>query len=117
MATREHGNSRTAARILDAAERLVQDRGFNGFSYADVAAELQITKPALHYDFASKADLGEALIARYAAATRPGPRTARARDDMGCSGGGAASGYFQANTGCSKCDTLIVRPCRATWQN
>ncbi len=67
MTAREHGNSGTASRILDAAERLVQDRGFNGFSYADVAAELQITKPALHYHFASKADLGEALIARYAA--------------------------------------------------
>ncbi|HUK70263.1 MAG TPA: TetR/AcrR family transcriptional regulator [Streptosporangiaceae bacterium] len=67
MVIPERGDSRTATRILDAAERLVQDRGFNGFSYADVAAELQITKPALHYHFASKADLGEALIARYAA--------------------------------------------------
>ena len=67
VTAREHGSSRTASRILDVAERLVQDRGFNGFSYADVAAELQITKPALHYHFASKADLGEALIARYAA--------------------------------------------------
>jgi TetR/AcrR family transcriptional repressor of nem operon len=56
----------TAARILDVAERLVQVRGFNGFSYADIAAELQITKAALHYHFAGKADLGEALIARYA---------------------------------------------------
>ena len=56
----------TASRILDVAERLVQVRGFNGFSYADIAAELQITKAALHYHFASKADLGEALIARYA---------------------------------------------------
>jgi len=62
------GRSETAAtsRILDAAEHLVQVRGFNGFSYADVAAELQITKAALHYHFAGKADLGEALIARYA---------------------------------------------------
>ena len=57
----------TASRILDVAEQLVQVRGFNGFSYADIAAELQITKAALHYHFASKADLGEALIARYAA--------------------------------------------------
>jgi TetR/AcrR family transcriptional regulator, transcriptional repressor for nem operon len=57
----------TAARILDVAEQLVQVRGFNGFSYADVAAELGITKAALHYHFASKADLGEALIDRYAA--------------------------------------------------
>jgi TetR/AcrR family transcriptional repressor of nem operon len=49
------------------AERLVQVRGFNGFSYADVAAELKITKAALHYHFAGKAELGEALVARYAA--------------------------------------------------
>jgi TetR/AcrR family transcriptional repressor of nem operon len=51
---------------MDAAERLVQQRGFNGFSYADVAAELGITKAAMHYHFASKADLGDALIDRYA---------------------------------------------------
>ena len=56
----------TAARILDVAEELVQVRGFNGFSYADIAAELGITKAALHYHFAGKADLGAALIARYA---------------------------------------------------
>ena len=58
--------SSTAAQILDAAERLVQERGFNGFSYADVARELGVTKAALHYHFASKADLGDALIDRYA---------------------------------------------------
>ena len=56
----------TASRILDVAERLVQTRGFNGFSYADVAAELKISKPSLHYHFPSKAELGEALIGRYA---------------------------------------------------
>jgi TetR/AcrR family transcriptional regulator, transcriptional repressor for nem operon len=58
-------SSSTASRVLDTAERLVQVRGFNGFSYADVAAELQITKASLHYHFATKADLGEALINRY----------------------------------------------------
>ena len=56
----------TAAQILDVAERLVQERGFNGFSYADIASELGVTKAALHYHFASKADLGDALIERYA---------------------------------------------------
>lgn len=55
-----------AAQILDAAERLVQERGFNGFSYADVARELGVTKAALHYHFGSKAELGDALIDRYA---------------------------------------------------
>jgi TetR/AcrR family transcriptional repressor of nem operon len=48
------------------AEGLLQARGFNGFSYADVAAELGITRAALHYHFPGKAELGEALIARYA---------------------------------------------------
>jgi len=57
----------TATQILDVAERLVQVRGFNGFSYADIAAELKITKAALHYHFAGKAELGEALVTRYAA--------------------------------------------------
>ena len=57
----------TASRILDVAEVLVQTRGFNGFSYADIAAEMKITKAALHYHFAGKAELGEALISRYAA--------------------------------------------------
>jgi TetR/AcrR family transcriptional repressor of nem operon len=55
-----------ATQILDVAERLVQERGFNGFSYADVARELGVTKAALHYHFSSKAELGDALIERYA---------------------------------------------------
>lgn len=66
VAERGRGDDDTATRILDIAERLAQVRGFNGFSYADIAAELGITKAALHYHFASKADLGEALIRRYA---------------------------------------------------
>ena len=56
----------TASQILDVAEGLVQVRGFNAFSYADVAGELGITNAALHYHFPTKAELGEALIARYA---------------------------------------------------
>jgi TetR/AcrR family transcriptional repressor of nem operon len=50
------------------AERLVQTRGFNGFSYADVATELGVTKASLHYHFASKAELGLAMLDRYRAA-------------------------------------------------
>lgn len=63
------GMSRAAAdtpqRILDVAERLVQTRGFNGFSYADIAEALDVTKASLHYHFPSKADLGKRLIERY----------------------------------------------------
>ncbi|MDP9258331.1 MAG: TetR/AcrR family transcriptional regulator [Actinomycetota bacterium] len=56
----------TASRILDSAESLVQMRGFNGFSYADVAGELSLTTASLHYHFPGKAELGRALITRYA---------------------------------------------------
>jgi TetR/AcrR family transcriptional regulator, transcriptional repressor for nem operon len=63
-AARQGGND-TPTRILDVAERLLQRRGFNGFSYADVAQELGLTKASLHYHFAGKAELGEALVDRY----------------------------------------------------
>ena len=54
----------TAERILDVAEELLRTRGFNAFSYADVAAELGITKASLHYHFPGKGELGNALVNR-----------------------------------------------------
>jgi len=45
---------------------LVQTRGFNGFSYGDIADALRLTKASLHYHFSTKAKLGERLIERYA---------------------------------------------------
>src|SRR5215510_15216270 len=57
--------SEAATAILDIAEELAQTRGYNGFSYADIAAKLNDTKASLHYHFASKAELGRALIVRY----------------------------------------------------
>jgi TetR/AcrR family transcriptional repressor of nem operon len=55
----------TPQRILDVAEQLVQTRGFNGFSYADIAGALGVTKASLHYHFRGKADLGASLVERY----------------------------------------------------
>ena len=62
---RQAQQSATPDRILAVAERLAQTRGFNGFSYADIATELKITKASLHYHFATKAELGSALIVGY----------------------------------------------------
>ena len=76
----------TAGEILDAAEGLVQTRGYNGFSYADVSSVVGVTTASLHYHFPSKAGLGRALIERYTqrfgaalAAIRARERTGRAR--------------------------------------
>jgi TetR/AcrR family transcriptional repressor of nem operon len=55
----------TPERILDVAGRLVQTRGFNGMSYADIAIALGVTKASLHYHFPTKAVLGTRLISRY----------------------------------------------------
>ena len=51
--------------ILVSAQRLVQQRGFNGFSYADIAVEVGIRKASLHHYFPTKTDLGLALIEVY----------------------------------------------------
>jgi len=55
----------TATRILDVAEELVQTRGLNAMSYADVSSRVGITNASLHYHFPAKADLTTALITRY----------------------------------------------------
>jgi TetR/AcrR family transcriptional repressor of nem operon len=65
MARKATATADTPQRVLDVAERLVQTRGFNGFSYADIAAVLGITKASLHYHFPTKAELGRRLIERY----------------------------------------------------
>lgn len=52
-------------RVLDTAERLCQTRGFNGFSFRDLADIVGIRSASIHYYFPTKADLGKALIVRY----------------------------------------------------
>ena len=49
-------------RIIDAANRLVYEKGFNQTSFADVANEVGITKGNLHYHFKSKDELFESII-------------------------------------------------------
>jgi TetR/AcrR family transcriptional repressor of nem operon len=59
--------SDTAEQILDLAETLIQTRGYSAFSYQDIADSLGIRKASIHYHFASKADLGIAVVDRYVA--------------------------------------------------
>lgn len=57
----------TRIALLDSAERAARQRGFDAFSYADLAKEVGIRKASIHYHFPMKADLAFGLIERYAA--------------------------------------------------
>jgi AcrR family transcriptional regulator len=56
MPTREH--------IVDLAEELIRTKGYNAFSYGDIAGVLHIRNAAIHYYFPSKTDLGIAVVDR-----------------------------------------------------
>lgn len=95
----------TTSRILDVAERMLQVRGYNGFSYGDVAGELGITRAALHYHFKGKAELGQALIERYAV------RFGEALDHLDATAPDAAAklrGYVDLYSGVLSADRMCL---------
>ena len=60
-----HALANTRAAILDLAERLLQEKGYNAFSYKDISSPLGIKNAAVHYHFPTKAVLGVATLRRY----------------------------------------------------
>lgn len=56
-------DTRTA--LLDSAESAVRSRGYDGFSYADLAIDVGIRKASVHHHFPAKRDLAIALVERY----------------------------------------------------
>jgi len=52
----------TQQKLIDSARRLIQMRGYNGFSYADVADEVQVRKASIHHHFPAKSDLARAVV-------------------------------------------------------
>ncbi|CAN5371200.1 TetR/AcrR family transcriptional regulator [soil metagenome] len=59
----QHSTKKTE--ILDFAQELIQRRGYNGFSYADVSQAVGIRKASIHHHFPSKEDLAVAVVRRY----------------------------------------------------
>jgi TetR/AcrR family transcriptional repressor of nem operon len=57
--------SPTAERVVDVAEGLVQQHGYNGFSYDDVAQLVGIKKPSIHHHFSKKEELVAMVAQRY----------------------------------------------------
>jgi TetR/AcrR family transcriptional regulator, transcriptional repressor for nem operon len=92
--SRPTGNRDTRRAILDIGERLMMTRGYNGFSYSDIAEELGVKPAAIHYHFRTKSALGVAVLQRY------GRRFDRwCADQRGCSPGQKLLGYFEVGRG------------------
>lgn len=51
-------------RLLDAAERLVQDRGLNAVSFQQLADAVGLSKPSVFHHFPSREALAQALVRR-----------------------------------------------------
>ena len=58
-------NANTKRSIMDLAESFLQEKGFNGFSYAHIAKKLDVKNAAIHYHFPSKEALVAEVIQRY----------------------------------------------------
>ena len=61
---RRHGGERTAERILDVAEQLFAERGYDGATLRDVATRVGVRAPSLYNHFASKDELYAAVLER-----------------------------------------------------
>lgn len=55
----------TVQLILDTGQNLIQERGYNATSYADIAERVGIKKASIHYHFPAKQDLVLAILQRY----------------------------------------------------
>lgn len=64
--------SPTADHILQCAQTLIIQGGYNGFSYADIAKVIGIRNASIHHHFPSKAMLVQTLVARYRQAAQDG---------------------------------------------
>ncbi|WP_424136219.1 TetR/AcrR family transcriptional regulator [Roseomonas chloroacetimidivorans] len=60
----------TSERIIDEARRLIMTRGYNGFSYADVAEVIGVRKASIHHHFPGKSDLAKAVVEQSRAVIR-----------------------------------------------
>ncbi|KMO13618.1 TetR/AcrR family transcriptional regulator [Methylobacterium platani] len=55
----------TRERIMESARLTVQDLGYGGLSFRELAKDVGIKSASIHYYFPTKGDLGEAILRRY----------------------------------------------------
>jgi len=55
----------TEEKILDLAEKMIRDNGYNGFSFREIASGIGVKSSSVHYHFPAKSDLGVKVANRY----------------------------------------------------
>ena len=76
---KERDAARSRAAILDAAERLFAERGYDAASLTDVGAAAGVSRGTPGYFFGSKADLYQSVLERAFSEVREAVRAGRAR--------------------------------------
>ena len=61
-----------AAEIVACAQALLVSGGYNGFSYADIAESVGISKASIHHHFPSKAELVQTVVQQFREQGRQG---------------------------------------------
>jgi AcrR family transcriptional regulator len=92
----DNKETETPARILDAADRLLSDKGVRAVSLDDIAAAAGLTKRTLYYHFKTKDDLVAAWLARRSA-EGAAPKRASPADDIAAAFDGLARFAAQPN--------------------
>lgn len=88
--TRVRNPERTRRAVLDAAEQLFAERGFDGVSMRDIGDASGVSQPLIHHHFGSKEDLYGAVLrqsaddyaARFPEIARVADQPADLRDEM-----------------------------------
>ena len=88
----------TAHRLMDAAETLIKERGFNSFSFRDLQKDVGVKTSTIHYYFATKHDLASSVAERFFA----GHKEALSRLDESIESGkdrlSAVTAFFKSNS-------------------
>lgn len=111
---KERNAARSRAAILDAAERLFAERGYDATSLTEVGAAAGVSRGTPGYFFGSKAELYRAVLDRAFAEVREAVRAGRARALASSQGtetilAGAVSDYFEFLAGRPNFIRLIER--------
>lgn len=51
--------------IMESATKLLVNRGYNAFSFADISEDVELAKPTIHHHFPSKEDLVVEVLSQY----------------------------------------------------